>query len=309
MNKQIIKGIIIVLILYFIISYFTSKHKSTQNCEDDLYNDDYSFINKPLLGDDILKMTQGHLKTIEHFAITSPPQILYNKKDIDPSNYYLIGKRNTSNTTTPSRNGGTDCVEFPEIAYKLITPIIVNKPIVKSTLNTISVNWSLPPSVSSNSISLYKGQTLVSSNTLSPTSKSFTFRSLTPATTYTISLIVSNSQFKNDPGSFKNPITITSTTLSPIAPSSVNLNVLRSSINSIIVRWNNPLSTGSSPVKSYTLSLYKGSTLISTITLTNLVINIYAFTSLTPSTQYTITIYVSNSELSSPITSITAKTI
>ncbi len=45
-----------------------------------------------------------------------------NKSDLDPTKYYLIGKRNTSNTSTPSRNGGKDCTEFPEIAYKLAPP-------------------------------------------------------------------------------------------------------------------------------------------------------------------------------------------
>ncbi len=58
----------------------------------------------------------------ENFNFALDMGTTVNKKDLDPTKYYLIGKRNTSNTTTPSRNGGTDCEEFPEIAYKLAPP-------------------------------------------------------------------------------------------------------------------------------------------------------------------------------------------
>jgi hypothetical protein len=42
-----------------------------------------------------------------------------NKSDLDLSKYYKVGKRNTSKTEIEAINGGTPCIEYPDVAYQL----------------------------------------------------------------------------------------------------------------------------------------------------------------------------------------------
>jgi hypothetical protein len=41
---------------------------------------------------------------------------------LDLTKYYQVGTRSVSNTVTPSKNGGTECTEYPEIAFKESPP-------------------------------------------------------------------------------------------------------------------------------------------------------------------------------------------
>jgi hypothetical protein len=53
----------------------------------------------------------------EGFALSSG--ITDKTSDLDLTKYYFIGNRTTSNTKTPATNGGTECPEFNDFAYKL----------------------------------------------------------------------------------------------------------------------------------------------------------------------------------------------
>jgi hypothetical protein len=54
----------------------------------------------------------------EGFALTAG-KVFDDPTKIDLNKYYTVGKRTTSNTVTPSKNGGKECAEYREIAYQL----------------------------------------------------------------------------------------------------------------------------------------------------------------------------------------------
>jgi hypothetical protein len=59
-------------------------------------------------------------KSIEYFALS--PDIYTDVTKLDANKTYLVGKLNTSNTTTPAQNGGKTCQEYPQTVYKLYVP-------------------------------------------------------------------------------------------------------------------------------------------------------------------------------------------
>ena len=89
-----------------------------QNLDDSYYNFDKT---KSILGKDLLTRVIEKFKFIfnkENFALSSGTVL--DVSQTDPTKFYYIGKLVKSNTLSSSKNGGSNCLEFPSIVYKRV---------------------------------------------------------------------------------------------------------------------------------------------------------------------------------------------
>lgn len=55
----------------------------------------------------------------EFFAIADTGSIITDISSLDPNISYLVIKRKKSNTISDAVNGGSDCVEFPDVIFQV----------------------------------------------------------------------------------------------------------------------------------------------------------------------------------------------
>jgi hypothetical protein len=106
-----------------------------QNLDDSYYNFDKT---KSILGKDLLTRVIEKFKFIfnkENFALSSGTVL--DVSQTDPTKFYYVGKLVKSNTLSSSKNGGSNCLEFPSTVYK---PMSITEPCLGYT--DISTNIS-----------------------------------------------------------------------------------------------------------------------------------------------------------------------
>jgi len=135
-----LKKIIILFILFVVITItgiliYNSSSQSPTNCP--VNKDSFYDFKEVQLGADILRSIKEGFSFIKNFirtkfnteyfalspGIISLDDIKSGKASLDPAKQYFRGIRNTTSTTTPQKNGGKGCVEYPDIVFKEVKPV------------------------------------------------------------------------------------------------------------------------------------------------------------------------------------------
>ena len=135
---------------------------------------------------------------------------------------------------------------------------------------------------------------------LNPLPRQITTSSLISGTTYTFTLVATNTKGLSLPSAPSNPII-------PLAPPGPPTNVVATPLNSAVsITWDDPVSDGGSPISSYTLTSSPGNIIVLSVQKPTL------FQSLINGTSYIFTVYATNqigdSILSTPSLPVTPAT-
>jgi hypothetical protein len=117
---------------------------------------------------------------------------------------------------------------------------------------------------------------------LNPLPRQITTSPLISGTTYTFTLVATNTKGLSLPSAPSNPII-------PLAPPGPPTNVVATPLNSAVsITWDDPVSDGGSPISSYTLTSSPGNIIVLSVQKPTL------FQSLINGTSYTFTVYATN---------------